>query len=312
MYGNRKGLLKSSLENFKKFEKDFGKVDVIHAHVSYPAGIIAKSISDYVGIPYVITEQMSPFPLLPYQTNKVIKNDMLVAFNNASARISISKALKKKMENFGVTEIEVIPNPIDQNIFKPTKTQTNIEFGKTLNFFTLGRLVQQKGIDILLHAISELPEDLNIEFTIAGDGQESESLINLTNTLKISHKVNWTGALSRKEVIKYFQKSDAFVLPSRHESMGVVFAEAAACGLPAIGTICGGPEEIITKDTGILVQPEDIQGLASAIKQMYYQINSFSPLITREHFMSNFSYQIVGNKVSEVYANVLNNYNSRK
>src|SRR5680860_140687 len=74
--------------------------------------------------------------------------------------------------------------------------------------------------------------------------------------------------MARAEVRSAMADSDAFVLSSKYETFGVVLVEALAMGLPLIATQCGGPEDIVTSDTGILVPTEDADALASAMAQI--------------------------------------------
>ena len=71
---------------------------------------------------------------------------------------------------------------------------------------------------------------------------------------RLEQRVRLLGALSREQARDELRGCDCFVLPSRHESFGVVLAEATACGRPVISTRCGGPESIVTKENGILVE----------------------------------------------------------
>ncbi len=301
MQGNMKNIILSNRKNLELFQKHHGKTAILHAHVGYPAGHIARALSHEFSIPYVITEHMSPFPHLDF-----IKNDQLLpglrdAYAHAARNIAISGALAKSMQYYGIPNISVIPNPVDEQFFQPADRQPEKQH---FTFFSLGRMVPQKGIDILLRAFGMTSGNMTLR--IGGDGPFLETYKKLALDLEINERIGWLGALDQHQVRNEMQRCDAFVLPSRHESMGVVFVEAMACGKPVIGTICGGPEEFIDEQTGILVERENIQALANAMKKMVHGRASFDPGIIRKRFEERFSFSAVSRMIIDAYQSVIN------
>ena len=130
---------------------------------------------------------------------------------------------------------------------------------------TFGRLVRDKGVDVLIGAIDLLPTELleRTLFLIGGVGDQQVALRRLitdrtVRSIRFLEHVDDTGS--------YYAASDFFALPSRHEPFGLVFVEAAHCGIPSIGTNVGGiPEAIIAGETGLLVESEQPQRLAESI-----------------------------------------------
>lgn len=98
---------------------------------------------------------------------------------------------------------------------------------------------------------------------------------------------------------------DAFVLASFAETFGIVFIEAMATGLPAIGTICGGPEDIITPESGFLIRPGDVDALAAKMKTLYDTYESFDKEKIRQSIVSRFDFQLAGQKLRQVYSEAL-------
>lgn len=306
--GNISSILKANSDNFHAFENHVGRVDIIHAHVGYPAGYIAGLISKEMRIPYIITEQMSPFPH-KYFINKSgrLISELREAYQGADKIIAISSALASAMEHHNLKEITVIPNLVDEEFFKPVDHSIrNQEF----TFFSLGRMVPQKGIDILLKAFASMHSKAQLR--IGGDGPHLNEYRRLARDLKIDHKIIWLGQLDKNQALKEYQNCDAFVLPSRHESMGVVFAEAMACGKPSIATICGGPEEFIDDSVGYLASPEDVAGLQESMEKMLSNFSLFDPGLIRRKFEERFSSRVVTLKIREVYERVIKNYLTKK
>ena len=132
-----------------------------------------------------------------------------------------------------------------------------------------------------------------------------EELQSLAKQLGISRLVRWVGAISRNEAPAYYQDCHAFVLASRKESFGVVFAEAIASGRPIIATTSGGPEDIVNDANGVLVPVEDVPALAAALANMKEQHQRFNAVTIREDFMRRFSRPAVTRQIRQMYDEVL-------
>jgi glycosyltransferase involved in cell wall biosynthesis len=131
---------------------------------------------------------------------------------------------------------------------------------------TVCRLVPAKGIDILLHACAELRKrNRSFVLHIIGDGPIREQLEGLSQKLGIYDDTIFYGyMLHPEELLPFF---DVFVLPSRAEAFGSVFAEAALCLLALVGTDVGGIAEQIEDGTnGLLVPSENPVALANALE----------------------------------------------
>lgn len=158
-------------------------------------------------------------------------------------------------------KIKVIPNGFDEKRFRPIAHENEIT-----QLITVCRLVPAKGIDILLHACAKLKEKGHpFVLHIIGDGPIREELENLARELGLYDDIIFYGyMLHPEEFMPFF---DVFVLPSRAEAFGSVFAEAALCQLALIGAAVGGvPEQISSGINGLLIQPEDVDGLVDALE----------------------------------------------
>lgn len=290
-------LHKSIAKSLARAKAKFGHIDIIHAHVSYPAGYIAYQLSQKFGIPYILTEHMSPFPFPSFMKENMPIEEIVVAFKNASKTIAVSNSLCTQIKSFNLPCSDVVPNFIDDELYFVSNRKQ-----KKFTFFTLCGISEQKGINILLYAISQLDKELSekIDFLIGGDGDMLQHYKKMATKLGLTNVV-WLGELSRKEAPEYFMKSHAYVMPSRHETFGIVYAEAIACGLPVIATRCGGPEDIINSNNGILIDVDNIPQLVNAIKFIYNHYNSFNPVTIREDFKNRFSKEKFVDTIMTIY-----------
>lgn len=173
-------------------------------------------------------------------------------------------------------KISVIPNPV-----LPVKFVHNLGPPCDRKVVAVGRLVSQKGFDLLLNAFARCQGNHpDWSLTILGEGEERSKLEILAKELGILHKVNLPGNVKSPE--KVLSTSDIFVLSSRYEGFPNALLEAMACGLPVISTDCqSGPREIILQAVdGILVPPENVDALAEALNKLMSEENYRKQLAT--------------------------------
>ena len=308
--GNMREVILANEKNLLSAQEKFGGIDILHAHVSYPAGWIAKLLSNKYNIPYVITEHMSPFPFERYLKNKALSTKVKEPLKEANAIIAVSPYLAQEMLDYGLPEPVIIPNVIDESFFLPDPLEKKTTGSYT--FFTLGGLIPQKGIQELLEGIDLLMKRLpmkerkSLVFNIGGAGEEDAKLKKFSEENDLSKNIRWLGSLTREEARYHFRNCDSFVLTSRHESFGVVYAEAMACGKPVIATKCGGPESFINRENGILVEVGKPDQIANALEAMLRNTSSFNSQVIRESFLSRFSSEVVVQKIETLYRDIIN------
>jgi glycosyltransferase involved in cell wall biosynthesis len=152
--------------------------------------------------------------------------------------------------------------------------------------------------------------NLKVKLTIIGGGPNKKNLESLIEELNLEDRIKLTGRIERKEIAEYFKKSDAFVLASKRETFGVVFIEAMASGLPVIATRCGGPEHFIKKEQGLIIGKNNIDELAAAMEDIYKNIGSYDNEKISKMTVEQFSPKSVAEQITEVYKNVISNYNN--
>ena len=174
--------------------------------------------------------------------------------------------------------IHVVSNGADPLRFKPTdRHEARRRFSLPNNpvILTLCRLVSRKGVDTVIRSFRSVlvawPEATLI---VAGDGPERSSLERLAADIGVSTHVRFLGSVPYDQVPALFSAADVFALVPREsrpdvEGFGLVYLEASACEIPVIGARSGGiPDAVIDGVTGLLVPPDDPEGLAAALEHV--------------------------------------------
>lgn len=175
--------------------------------------------------------------------------------------IANSEAVRQRLRAEGIDVAGVLHNLVPlQPERPPLSSPPMIAFA--------GRLVKEKGIDVAIRATARIISRLPLlQFWIAGDGPEKQSLIELVNQLRLTDHVRFLGHLSQPELACRLASAWVQVVPSRWaEPFGNITTEAMMRGTAVVATACGGSLEIVKEGkTGFLVPPGDDQILAERL-----------------------------------------------
>ena len=183
----------------------------------------------------------------------------------ADSYIASSSKAKEAQVYYGALEekchISYLTVDVDQYVQKPQGKGN----GKIL---CVGSLIERKGIDLLLKALSELREPYDL--FIAGTGEEKESLEKLAQELKIDDKIHFLGHLNRAELLKHYADSDLFVLPTREDCFALVILEAMCSGLPIIcSKYADGAYDLLENEkNGFVIDPYDTKKFRECIQRI--------------------------------------------
>ncbi|WP_439566395.1 glycosyltransferase, partial [Gloeocapsopsis crepidinum] len=192
--------------------------------------------------------------------------------NTARALIPGNEDGARLMRQWGYNgAIAVMPQMgVDTKFFSPQLLDCNHD---EFNIGFLGRLVPEKGIDILFAAARQLQEQgLKFKITLCGSGIAEASLKDNAETQQIADAIAWRGAIRHEQAPAEISKFDVLVLPSRStsdwkEQFGHVLIEAMAMGVPVIGSSCGEIPNAIGR-SDLVFQEGDAFGLAAILKRM--------------------------------------------
>jgi L-malate glycosyltransferase len=292
---------RAAQNGFEKILKEWGRPDIIHAHVVLPAGWSALGVAKKHGIPIVMTEHSGPFSMhLGTELSRRLVRETLP---NLNGLIAISPAMAQQLLDFHPgLQIDIIGESVRTDFFVPGN---GIDKGERTrkSFLAVGRLAEQKGLDHLVKAARLLLDKgfKSFEIMIGGEGPDRPQLEDLIQTLGVSEHCRLLGALNRDQVKDRMQKCDVFVLSSLWETFGVVVGEAMACGKPVISTRCGGPEFIVTDENGVLVDTGNAQALADAMADFITGRHSLDPQTVRASVVDRFSPEAFVRNVTAVY-----------
>ncbi|SDW76074.1 Glycosyltransferase involved in cell wall bisynthesis [Ruegeria halocynthiae] len=167
--------------------------------------------------------------------------------------------------------VELIYHGLDLNRFPAPPEQRVRATDEPFHMLSVGRLVEKKGFDRLIRALSLLPETLDWHWTHIGGGTLSEELKAQADVAGISGRITWMGACDQPEVIAEMRRTDLFVLPSRiaadgdRDGLPNVLMEAASQKLPILSTPVSAIPEFIESGVHGVLSTDDPASLASAI-----------------------------------------------
>ena len=288
---------------YKEIVKKEGEIDIIHAHSALWGGISAQYISEKYNIPLVITEHSS----LNYAryVKESYKKYIYAAYDKADALIAVGNGLENEMKNYTNNDIKVIHNMVDLKKFNiDIKSSEKNNSEDTFNMFSCALLEEGKGMENLIEAFYLAFKSKDAILRIGGDGSLREKLEGMIKELGMENQIFLLGALSREDVAKEMKNCKCFALASEHETFGVVYIEALACGKPVIGTYNGGADDIIKDYNGIIIEKKDVEKLKDALVKMKNEYKTYDKNEIREKTILSYSENVLVEKLKGVYKEI--------
>lgn len=230
-----------------------------------PSGVVAWAWRWLLSLPYVICLRGGDVPgFRPYDFDRYHRRLAPLlrrVWRRAAAVVANSQGLRQLAHAFEPgLPIAVIPNGVDLQRFKVEQREW-----QPPRLLFVGRVVYQKGLDLLLSALSSFKKEA-WSLDIVGDGPRTEKLQKQAEELDLTSRLHFWGWQKGPELVQRYAGANLFVYPSRHEGMPNAVLEAMASGLPVVATHIAGNEELVAHgETGRLVPSEDIEALRNAL-----------------------------------------------
>lgn len=237
---------------------------VVHTH-GYRPDVLSASVARTMGIATVTT--VHGFTGGGFK-NRFYEWLQRRAFRRFDAVVAVSRPLAQQLEAHGVprARIHLLPNAwADDRPLRPraeARRTLGLAEGR-LHVGWVGRLSREKGPDVLVRALTGLP-DLPVRVSFLGDGCARTALQTLAEGLGVTERIAWHGAVPGAG--RLLGAFDCFVLSSRTEGTPIVLFEAMAAGVPVVATAVGGVPDIVSEAEALLVPPGDPARLAAAIR----------------------------------------------
>ncbi len=298
-----------------------GGFDVVHALWPVPHGLIGIAAKHFARVPLVCTffgveltwvDAQLPF-LRPLLRAIVRASDAVTAISSYTA-----ERLKQVAPDADPAVI-----PFGAAVDAPTallRDRLRSPSG-VFELLFVGRLVERKGVHVLLQALAQLRSSHAVCLRIVGDGPERVALESRVAALGVEDQVTFEGVIPREQLEEHFASCDGVVLPAvtdakgDTEGLGVVLIEAMSYGRPVIASAVGGIIDIVKhEETGLLVPPGDPAALAAAIGR-YASDPTFAHAVAacgREYVAREFSWDTIVDRLSERYNELVSRADSRQ
>jgi len=310
-------LLERALVLFRELDNN---LDIIHGHdwlVFWASKVLKHSFTT----PLIYTIHATEFG-----RNQGIYNDMQRYINDlewyasfeAWKLIVCSQYMNNEVRNlFQVPEDKavVIGNGVNEENYRGDSSPAYRDFYASPDediVFYVGRIVREKGIQVLIQAIPEiLKTKPKTKFVIAGKGPYLDNLRSLAEYLGVAERVYFTGFISDRERNNLYRIADVAVFPSLYEPFGIVALEAMVTRTPVIVSEVGGLAEFVRDgENGLTVKPNDPQQLAEKIRFLLNNKERAREMASRayEIVKRDFTWDEIANKTLAVYEEVIAEY----
>jgi glycosyltransferase involved in cell wall biosynthesis len=281
--------------------------ELIHAHFIYPEGVMASRVGAELGIPVVTSEHAMWRPWL--DRHLAVRRQVEKALPGIARITAVSEALRRSIaELFGESvPVDVIPNVVDEHVFRAPRPEESRDRDHLL---FVGLIRHVKGLDVLVQALGHLlPDHPSLQLTVAGGAfygayeRDADQVRELVTALGLKDRIDFLGEVAPDDVAMLMRRCGLLVVPSRRETFSLVTAEALASGLPVVATRCGGPEEIVTPETGELANVNDAGSLAVAIEKALSR--KFDSQALRRYAVGRFGVDAAAERLGSLYDRVL-------
>lgn len=238
------------------------KPEVIISHLWF-ANSVCRIIAVSLGVKVRITFEHNVYDVV--KTRKMFFLDKILE-NFTTKIVAVSETVKDSLLRHGIktAKISVLHNAVDTSRYSfeiDSRLRNEFNPKNQFTYIFVGRLINQKGVDVLLKAFARVNSGLLL---LAGDGRDRDEFLKLAARLEIKDRVHFLGV--RYDIPKLLAISDCFVLPSRYEGLPMVLIEAMVSGKAIVVSDFESGRELITDGkNGLVVPRENAEALAQAM-----------------------------------------------
>lgn len=260
------------------FSGNFPSADLVHSLEAYPSGLVGNWLARKLGCPHAMTSHGTygviwrRYWLDRQAYRRVLARTRLICPVSHSTATMMRKYFNKSLKK---SLIRPIMNGNDYYLKFPQKAALERQFPDPPTVLTVGDIKHRKGQHISLLAFAQVKQQLpQARYIIVGKYSNNDYFQELEQNIEEMRikDVTFTGVVSDEELQHLYQQASLFVLTPQElegdqfEGFGLVYLEAGAYGLPVVGTRTGGVADAVRDGmTGLLAQPEDVDGIANAM-----------------------------------------------
>ena len=255
------------------FAAELGRARFIHAHFLHTPASVARYASAMLGIPWSFSAHAKDVWTTPEWEKREKLADARFGVTCTRVNLEHLAALAPSPDT-----VELVYHGLDHTRFphraRERPSRDGSDPSDPVRILSVGRLVEKKGFDDLLGALSMVPSALAWRLEIVGGGALEARLRRRAATLGIAERVRWQGSLAHDRVVECFGDADLFALASRisadgdRDGLPNVLMEAQLLGAACIATRVSAMPELIEHDVnGLLVSPRDPAALAATLER---------------------------------------------
>lgn len=292
---------------------NISRFSLIHAHSLFSNGYIALRLKKEYGTPYIVAVRNTDLYVF-FQWMPHLRKLGLEILKEAQGIIFISQAYKDLLlKNYIphylrealIKKSKIIPNGIDDFWLKNKSTKPNRQNDKSINLLQIGEINKNKNYITTIKAIDILIKNgYKVTFSIAGRIKEK----GIFKTLKGKDYLSYLGFVPKERLIETYKNNDIFILPSIHETFGLVYTEAMSQGLPIIYTKDQGfdgqfPEGHI----GYPVNCNDPLEIAESVEKILSNYDQISQNCSRE--VDIYNWKTIADNYMDTYEAIVQSQN---
>ena len=273
---------------------------LVHAHWWFPNGLAATWVARMAGVPLVTTLHGTDVRMARNIT--VSRPAFRHVLRHSAAVTAVSRWLADEAQSIVSTKPPLVaPMPVATDLFEPAAHEA-----RARRLLFVGRLTPQKGVALLIEALSQLPADVGLD--IVGDGPDRAVLEARATALGVGARVRFHRAVKQVALPNFYQRAMALVVPSAEEGLGLVAVEAQLCETPVIAFDSGGlPDVVQHQRTGLLVKDRTVGALATAVQGLLARDDRGAALgaAGRLHALATFAPESVAQRYADIYRSVV-------